>query len=344
MAIYFYVYPSAFQNPGGGEVQLLKTKEYLEKRGLEIRLYDQWKDQLKTGDLLHVFGSVKYCLGLMRTAKEAGAKLILSTICWSDWRSSFFTYPDWRQRALNIVRHLAKVGFPWVPSLRKSMMDLSDLLMPNSQAEAGQLTRFFLVRREKIAVVPNGVDSRYAPGDPKPFMDRYGLRDFYLCVGRIEPRKNQLALIRAHQGLEKPLVIIGEAVSRYGDYEARCRKEAASNVHFLGYVANDSELLRSAYTACDTFVLPSWFETPSLAALEAGLAGAKLVITNGGPTREYFEENALYTDPHRTASIREAMIQAARQSKNDRLRRHIQENYLWERVAEKVASCYEQLQ
>jgi len=43
-------------------------------------------------------------------------------------------------------------------------------------------------------------------------------------------------------------------------------------------------MLASAYAACDVFVLPSMFETPGIAALEAGLAGAKIVITKYGGT------------------------------------------------------------
>ena len=344
MAIYYYVYPSAFQNPGGGEVQLLKTKEYLEKRGLEIRLYDQWKDKFQKGDLLHVFGSVKYCYGLMRTAKEAGAKILLSTISWFDWRSALQTYSDPRQRVLNVIRQAAKTCFPGFPSYRRSMMEISDLLLPNSQAEAEQLVRYFQMKRERIVVIPNGVDSVYEKANSKLFSDHYGLKDFFLCVGRMEPRKNQWSLVRAHRGIERPLVLIGEAVSRYKDYETQCRKEAGENVHFLGHLSMDSDLLRSAYAACDTFVLPSWFETPGLAALEAALAGAKVVITDGGSTREYFQDSATYTDPSSLSNIRQKMEQAMTQNKNGRLRTHIRENYLWEKVAEKVAGCYERLQ
>lgn len=343
MSIYFYVYPSAFQNPGGGEIQLLKTKEFLEKRGLQITLYDQWKDKLKKGDLLHVFGSVKYCHGLMRTAQEVGVKLVLSTISWSDWPSALYTYPDWKQRALNILRHTAKGYFPWAPSMRKSMMELADILMPNSQREADQLNQFFKIPRKKIRVIPNGVDAHYELGNPDLFQKKYGLKDFFLCVGRIEPRKNQLALIHAHRGMERPLVLIGEAVSRYQDYEKRCRLEAAANVHFLGYMDNDSEFLRSAYAACDTFVLPSWFETPGLAALEAGLAGSKIVITSGGSTREYFGDDVIYANPHKISNIREAMVSAGNQPRGNRLKGRVRQNYLWEKVAEKVAQAYAEL-
>lgn len=344
MSLFFYVYPSAFQNPGGGEVQLMKTKEFLERRGLTIHLYDQWKDRLGPGDLLHVFGSVKYCYGLMRTAKEVGAKVVLSTICWFDWRSALHTYSRWPQRGLNVIRHLAKVCFPRTPSLRRSMMSISDLLLPNSEAERDQLIRYFGMKREKIVVVPNGVDARYGRAEAGSFERRYGLRDFLLCVGRIEPRKNQLTLIRAHRGMKRPLVIIGEAVSRYKDYEVACRREAGSGVHFLGYLPMDSELLQSAYAACDTFVLPSWFETPGLAALEAGLAGAKIVITEGGSTREYFEEDAAYVNPHQVSDVRMKIEEVISQKKNACLRERISKNYTWEKVAEKVAECYARLQ
>src|SRR3990167_5426594 len=86
--IYLYAYPSAFQNPGGGETLLLKTKEYLEKMGVEIKLFDLWTDRFKEGDLLHVFGSVKETLGLMQSAKSKGAKIVISPIIWYNWQSA----------------------------------------------------------------------------------------------------------------------------------------------------------------------------------------------------------------------------------------------------------------
>ena len=45
------------------------------------------------------------------------------------------------------------------------------------------------------------------------------------------------------------------------------------------------------------FALPSWFETPGLAALEAALAGCSVVITPFGSTREYFGDLVEYARP-----------------------------------------------
>jgi glycosyltransferase involved in cell wall biosynthesis len=339
----FYVYPTAFQNPGGGEIQLLKTKEYLEREGFEIKLLDPWKDRLKDYDILHTFGSVKDALPMMEAAHSAGIKNVLSTICWYSWKSAWGTYPDLKMRALSVGRHAAKAFLPFIPSRRKRMMAISDLLMPNSESEAVQLTHFFDAPRNKIVVIPNAVDQIFAEAKPDVFEKKYGLRDFVLCVGRIEPRKNQLNVIRALKGIPQPVVFIGDFVSHYRAYYDACRKEAGANFHFLGNIPHESELLRSSYAACNTFLLATWLETPGLAALEAGLAGAKVVVTGEGATREYFGDHAEYVAPDNAGEIRAKTLATVQQAGNSNLKEHIFQNYLWPVTAKKIISAYQRL-
>ena len=127
----FYVYPTAFQAPGGGEIQLLKTHEYLEKLGADVTLLDPWKDRLGSFDILHVFGSVKDCLPMMRVAKTQGTKVLLSTICWYSWKAAWGGNGAVREKILALGRHAAKTLFPAFPSERREMMAISDLLLPN---------------------------------------------------------------------------------------------------------------------------------------------------------------------------------------------------------------------
>src|SRR3989338_8858482 len=159
-SIYFYVYPSAFQSPGGGEVLLLKTKEYLEKQGVEAHLFDMWNDRLNEGDLLHVFGSVKEALGLMETAKTKGVKIIHSPIIWYNWQSTFQIAYPFKDRVLCVLRQMAKTFFPMIPSERKKMMQLADVVLAGSLMEAEQISRYFLIPKERIKVVPYGVDGK----------------------------------------------------------------------------------------------------------------------------------------------------------------------------------------
>lgn len=343
MKIAFYVYPIAFQSPGGGEILLLKTKEYLEKQGVSVKFFDQWEDKLSDFDILHTFGSVKDSLRMMEAAKSAGTKNVLSTVCWYNWRSAWGTYPKLSTRLASVARHAAKVALPWLPSQRKEMMQISDALIPNSLSEAKQLENFFLIPKEKISVVYNAVDLSFKEATPNAFEEKYPMRDFILCVGRIEPRKNQLNVIKALKNTDLEIVFIGDAVPGYEDYFNECKKQASSKMHFLGSFPHGSDLLKSAYAACNTFLLATWLETPGLAALEAGLAGAKVVITSEGATQEYFSNYATYVKPHDPSDIREKTLQTYQASKSNNLKEHILKNFTWEKAATETFKIYQDL-
>ena len=125
--------------------------------------------------------------------------------------------------------------------------------------------------------MPNGVLPSVGSASPEFFFRRCGTFPFVLSVGRIEPRKNTLGLIQAAGRLELPLVIVGEAPPGFERYEVECRRAADDRAIWLGRLEHDDPLLASAYAAARVFALPSWFETPGLAALEAALAGCSVV-------------------------------------------------------------------
>ena len=55
MKILFNTYYHAFQNPGGGEIVLLKTMEALQRKGIQVELFNKWKTNLREYDLIHNF-------------------------------------------------------------------------------------------------------------------------------------------------------------------------------------------------------------------------------------------------------------------------------------------------
>jgi glycosyltransferase involved in cell wall biosynthesis len=342
MKIAFYAYPEAFQSPGGGEVFLLKMKESLEQKGVYVKLFDQWNDKLKDFDILHVFGSVKVCIGIMETAKSLGVKTVLSPIFWSTLRRSMYEYGGAGKRAKMALQHMAKVVFPFIPSGRKRVMELSDIIIPNSTAEAEQILRLFWINRSRMRVAYLGVDDRFMSADRKFFIEKYNLEDFVLSVGRIEPRKNQLNLIRALNGTGLKLVFIGDAVSGCEQYYKKCRDTADSNTIFIPKMNHEDSLLSSAYAACSVFVLQGWFETPGLVALEAGLAGARLAVTKDGSAREYFKDYAEYFDPSSVASIKKSIEKALNKEKDNKLRKYIADNFLWPHAADKTIKVYKE--
>lgn len=343
MKVLFYSYPSAYQNPGGGEVQLDKTMEYLKRRGVEVKKFDQWNDKFEDYDILHVFGSVKDCLGLVRTAKGKGIKIALSTVFWSDMRRALRETASPKERMLLLARHAAKSFLPFLPSARKELMELADILFPNGEGEGEQVAKYFRADKRKIFVVPNGVDESFKDASGYDFVNKYGYKDFILYVGRIEPRKNQLNFIKALKTIDRDVVFLGGPVSDYLGYYEECRSEATDKMHFPGYIEHSSPLLASAYAASRVFALTSWFETPGLSALEAALAGTNIVITDGGCTKEYFGDMAFYAKPDDLENIRLATLAACKAPKDGRLKSHILGNYTWDKVAQRTIEGYEKI-
>ncbi len=339
----YFTHPVAFNIFGGAEIQILKTKMYLEKLGnSSIKLFDAFHDNIEDYDILHNFQMSSESLPLFRLAKLKGKKTVLSPIYWESsppilhkiGPTAFFRlYSNWKTYRIPAFYEL----YPF-----KDFLELADIVLPNSRIEAALLSVRFRVNPKKFFVVPNGVDKRFLEAKPDLFVEKYGVKDFILYVGKIEERKNVLALLKVCKEIELPTIIIGDGHPFKIDYFMKCRKiiESSRSIQFISSLSHDSEELRSAYGAAKVFVLPSLYETPGLSALEAGLAGCNLVITRGGSTTEYFKNHALYIDPASKEDIKKKILEAYERPKNNVLKEHILNNYTWEKTAKRTLDAY----
>jgi glycosyltransferase involved in cell wall biosynthesis len=166
-----------------------------------------------------------------------------------------------------------------------------------------------------------------------------------LYAGRIEPRKNVLGLIQAAAIARLPLVIIGAPTPGQEAYWALCRAQARSSaVRFLDRMAPEDPRLAAAFDLARVVALPSWFETPGLFALEGALAGAAVVITPFGSTREYFGSLATYAPPGDPNRLARALENAWHEGPPPQLRDRIRSRFLWSQVARKTAEVYDHLE
>jgi len=311
--------------------------------GVQVRPRQPGEDRLAGIDCLHLFGSLADHLPVVEAARRQDVPVVLSPIAWFDLASY------WRQprrlpgRLAACGRFLARAAWPQLPSWRGWLYRRVDLLLPNSQAEAEQLVRYFKIPRRRIHVVPNGADERFARPDPQSFVGRFGIRDFVLLAGRIEPRKNQLAVLRAMRDVDVPIVVLGDVVPGHEAYLAKCRRAAGSRVRFVGRVAHTDPMLGGAYAACGCLVLAGWYETPGLVALEAGMSGVPLVLPQRGAAREYFGNHAEYVKPGDHAAIRREILAALARGRSRELARHVQRNYSWTATARATREAYEKI-
>ncbi len=323
---------------GGPRVQALQTARYLADCGVEVEFFNPWNDyDWKRFDLVHLFGANYMTYDIALRLHQFGVPFVTSSIFFTERSPATI-------RLTRAVERGIKAAFSGVWTdygFSSRICQLSRRVLPNTTDEAALIERGFEVPASRIEVIPNGVEMRFRDADPEPFIARYGVRDFVLNVGHIGSlRKNVLSLIRALKDVDHPAVIIGKV--QKNDYSDSCLREASENrnITIIEGLANDSPMLESAYAACRVFALPSYFETPGIAALEAGLAGANIAITPYGGTKDYFTDQAIYVEPRSTASIAAGIREGLSRPKGNALRERIGREYLWQRVAEKTAAAY----
>jgi glycosyltransferase involved in cell wall biosynthesis len=321
MRVLFNTYPWAFDRPGGGEIQLMKYAEHLPRLGVEVLLHDLWHPRFDDVDLVHFFsgvgGSVHFCSYI----RSRRLPLVISSSLW--------------------ITETTRERYP-IGEIREQFA-LAQAIVTNSRTEARALADVLDLPREQFVPVLNGVDRRFAERiDEGIFRRRFGVEGpFVLNVANLEPRKNQLDLARALAGGELPLIIIGHP--RDSSYLQQVMAEGGGIVRYLGPIAHDDPALHAAYAACSVFVLPSELETPGLAALEAAAAGARLIITLEGSTREYFDGEAIYVRPGDIAGLRAAIDRALAGPSPAALARRIVEHFAWERVIGELKVLYERI-
>jgi len=281
MKVLFATYPMAFHTPGGGEIQLKAYQKHLPAHGVDVTLFDPWNPRFMEHDVFHFFSCVGGSIHLCNFVQQLGLPLVISSSLW--------------------ITEETKHHYP-IDEIR-AQLDLADRVVANSDKECDELSRVLNLPREKFATVYNGVDDFFFKKvSSKLFRDKYQIQEkFVLNVGNIEPRKNQLTLVRAMKSFpDLKLVIIGH--QRDVEYSSQVLHEGQDQVIYLGPLSQD-DLFLSAYAACELFCLPSTLETPGLAALEARAQGVPIVVTGVGSTTEYFGNTVEYIDPMKTDTI-----------------------------------------
>jgi len=130
-----------------------------------------------------------------------------------------------------------------------------------------------------------------------------------LSVGRLEPRKNRLGLLRALALLPTPrpkLVIAGQRDFGYEKiFQLRDELLLQDDVIFLETASDD--LLAALYRNARLFVYPSFAEGFGMPVIEAMASGIPVITSNTTSLPEVAGDAALLVDPHSPEEIRDAM-------------------------------------
>lgn len=175
--------------------------------------------------------------------------------------------------------------------------------------------RFTVAPKEKLAVIPNGLEPEpfSSPADKRALRDRLGAGNavgIVTMVGRLAPPKDFETLIMAWEGLRAlgwQLWLVGDGPLRARLEELVHAKGLHQQIQFLGERHDVPAILK----ASDIFVLSSRWEGMPLTVIEAMLAGLPVIATRVGGVPELVEEGitGLLVPPWDTRALGNALEQ-----------------------------------
>lgn len=230
----------------------------------------------------------------------------------------------------------------------------ADLVITVSESAAEEITTLTSISRERLRVVPNGVDHVEATsGEIAETVEKYRLggAPYVLWVGSLEPRKNVGMLVRAYARLVDEadiahrLVLAGPvgwlADDLISDVE---RARLKDRIRLVGRVSEIE--LRALYAAAEVFAFPSRHEGFGLPVLEAMVQGACVICSDIGALREVAAGAARFVPPSDVGAwvdnLGELLSQPKRRDELAAAGRIRADDFSWEATVTATRAVYEE--
>ncbi len=243
---------------------------------------------------------------------------------------------------------------PLNPLIEKRVIDAVDTVVVGSEFSRRQLREALGARTDHVAVVPYGVDPRFAPRPSRlDLVERWGLRgrQVVLFFGGLKPRKNLETLLDvwtavapAHRNAR--LLVAGGGVLLDELRRRTERLELAGSVVFTGYVPEADKA--DYFNLADVFFFPSAMEGFGLAVGEAMSSGLPVVASNRGSIPELVVDGeggfvSDPTDPARFAERLRLLLDdaALRRKLGQANAARIEERFRWDRCVDGTRRVYE---
>lgn len=356
-----------WNNPLGGDgVQMLKTKEALEKSyDIEIDIITDPEHITDKYDIVHVFNYITTDITsqFFDRAKSLHLPIVSSSIFWdysyiSDPINRLFVRSYYSKFSAKLVKLTSKLfgsilGRPSVFSNKfkvklRNFVDNSSLILPNSIEEAKLLSEFIskpdLI--SKARVVYNATDFSNIEHDidnisEESFLKTHNIpKGYILQVGRIEYLKNQLNLVYAlKNNPEIPIVFLGKIVDESYFKKIKQIADKRGNVFFVNAVPHDE--VKRFYKFAKLHILLSLRESPGLVSLEALSHNCPIVISSEKftPTSTYFPDQKYIVNPFDIKAIKSVVLDAYR---NPVLRKDIIHMFNWNTTANQTYAAYKE--
>ncbi|MBL8026570.1 MAG: glycosyltransferase, partial [Fibrobacteres bacterium] len=340
----------AYRVPGGDTVVMNRLQEILQKTGMQIDFSSDYHPDLSDYDLVHIFNLTvpHYTEAFAKNAINAGVPYVVTTLQ-EDFRkyqikANFATRLFWMYRDKKQLPQIFEMGLAELLTLPEARDTTSliagtfaEALLACGASEGKTLNRLF--PNTAIEIAPFGCSVKDIDVGPELFERKYGVKDFILCVGRMESRKNQLMLLKALEFDDIPIVFCIGATHEKSEYMRLCREFKRKGKTIFAEKLSD-EMLVSAYRAAKVHCLPSWFELPGLVTLEAAYYGCNAVASNWGSIGDYATtDDCWFISPDDPNGMRTVLLDAMMAPRSSKSSNKIKD-FSWERSAKTVTNIY----
>ncbi len=199
-------------------------------------------------------------------------------------------------------------------------------------------------RPDKVLVIQNAIAaSDFDAESTEAFRKKFKLGDrrFILFVGRLNEIKGPDLLLQAFHQLKDvlqdvDLLFVGPDGGMLNGLEASVQQaHSAGRVRFIGYLGGSDKT--AAYKAAEILVIPSRLEAMSIVALEAGICGTPVVLTDQCGFGQLSEVGGGWVVSATARGLAEGIANVfnnpgSRQLAAIAIKRYVAENYTWDAV------------
>lgn len=349
LRVLFQNRPNMVRCPGGDTRVMEQLKVALENKGITVDISVDLNYDPKDYDIVHAFNSTLslYSDAFARKAVHNNIPFVISS-----FQEDSARYQKKAVMSFSIFKKYIELGQPagflddQLEFLRKTShgkINTSPIALCNAaavlvsgQEEADCIRRYYPSAR--IINAPLGFSMPSVSADPELFCNAYDIKEFVLCTGRLETRKNQLMLLRALEHDDITIVFLSGGVSYQPEYVNLCKRyKRKGRTIFLERL--DETMLASAYSAAKVHCLPSWYELPGLVTIEALANGCPVIQTTWGTIKDYCGDYLISCEPDDYNSIRDAVICGMSKEREENGKEFIR-NFTWEKSADHVIRAY----
>jgi glycosyltransferase involved in cell wall biosynthesis len=257
-------YPEAYLHRGGGEEEISLISKTLDGLGVRNSIYGYQASNIEEYTHVIHFSMIPSGFNLPQTIRKiSNAKLVL----WPQfWNLSETLHTD------------------------SKFIDSFDLIIHKSTIEKNLFdSKFHHPSSINSTVISSFCDDIFFKNHDNlrgSFKEIFGINEYYLWVGLIDPTKDQLSFIKQIKNLKSNFVFIGNY--RDQEYFNQCKTEGQNNCIFLGELPATSDLLIAAYLDCKKYIelCP---DPAGISSVEASALKCDLVLSSNGWSEEVYK-------------------------------------------------------